>query len=63
MESVEEVDIAMADLLRDKKVANATHNIAAYRIIGSDGRLISFRDDDGETGTHLILLRECFQYD
>jgi len=56
VESVEEVDIAMADLLRDKKVANATHNIAAYRIIGSDGRLISFRDDDGETGAGDKLL-------
>jgi hypothetical protein len=40
VESVEEVEEAMADLLRDKKVANATHNIGAYRIVAADGRLV-----------------------
>lgn len=40
VDSVDEVDVAMTDLLRDKKVANATHNIAAYRIVEPDGRLV-----------------------
>jgi hypothetical protein len=40
VDSEEEVHVAMTDLLRDKKVANATHNIAAYRIVGPDGRLV-----------------------
>lgn len=56
VDSVDEVDVAMTDLLRDKKVANATHNIAAYRIVEPDGRLVAFRDDDGETGAGDKLL-------
>lgn len=40
VDSVGDVSVAMADLLRDKKVANATHNIAAYRIVEPDGRLV-----------------------
>lgn len=36
-------------LLRDTKVARATHNMWAYRIVGDDGVLYADNDDDGET--------------
>lgn len=35
--SVEEADMVVAELLKDKKIANATHNISCYRIMGANG--------------------------
>jgi hypothetical protein len=58
VDSVEDTEQVMHQLLSNKKIANATHNMVAYRIaIASiDGRksFIEFRDDDGEG----ILLNE-----
>lgn len=36
-------------LLENKKIAQATHNISAYRILASGGVILQDCDDDGET--------------
>jgi putative IMPACT (imprinted ancient) family translation regulator len=39
----------MSYLLENKKIAQATHNISAYRIVTSKGTILQDCDDDGET--------------
>ena len=43
----------LAELLSDKKVAKATHNMIAYKFHDADNgnRLVSDNDDDGEKGS------------
>ena len=60
--SEEDVRIVFDQLKQNKKFALATHNISAYRLtIG--GKLISFRDDDGEdkAGDKLLDLLELMK--
>ena len=45
----EQVRAVVLKLLEDKKVAKATHNIMAYRIVNSNGGIIQDNDDDGES--------------
>ena len=47
------VNWALATLLRDKRIARATHNMLAYRFVDADrsGVLVSDNDDDGEAGS------------
>ncbi|KAI9320527.1 ribosomal protein S5 domain 2-type protein [Dichotomocladium elegans] len=47
--SAAEVKAVISKLLENKKIARATHNISAYRIELSDGRILQDNDDDGET--------------
>jgi len=47
--SLEDVQNMLSQLLEDDKIANATHNILAYRIRQGD-QILENRDDDGETG-------------
>lgn len=42
---------ALASLLRDKRIARATHNMIAYRFVDARGVLVSDNDDDGESGS------------
>ncbi|KAI8325862.1 UPF0029-domain-containing protein [Martensiomyces pterosporus] len=51
-------------LMRDKKIAQATHNILAYRIRLENGSICQDNDDDGETAAgkrlaHLLQLVEA----
>jgi len=55
VETVEEVAFVISDLLSNKKIASATHNISAYRLY-KNGILTASRDDDGETGAGDKLL-------
>ncbi|KAL9642018.1 hypothetical protein ABK040_004071 [Willaertia magna] len=48
--SLEDVNIMLSQLKEDDKIANATHNICAYRIVLDDNKMLENRDDDGETG-------------
>jgi hypothetical protein len=52
VESVSDTEQVMQQLLSNKKIAAATHNMVAYRIqcLGDNGQesFIEFRDDDGE---------------
>lgn len=49
VQSVHEVKVVLAHLLQNKKIAKATHNILAYRIVMPDGKVLQDNDDDGET--------------
>lgn len=53
--SIQDVKDVLQTLLSDKKIANATHNIYAYRFM--DGDVVNeFHDDDGETGASQGML-------
>eukprot|EP00026_Physarum_polycephalum_P011124 Phypoly_transcript_11324.p1 GENE.Phypoly_transcript_11324~~Phypoly_transcript_11324.p1 ORF type:complete len:367 (+),score=55.34 Phypoly_transcript_11324:83-1183(+) len=54
--SVAEAERVITELLKDKRIANATHNISAYRILGPNDVKYENRDDDGETGAGDKLL-------
>ena len=64
--STEDVAAMMAALLRNNKVARATHNMLAYRFTTPAGSLVQDFDDDGEAaagGRLLHLLQErVFRY-
>ncbi|KAJ1868443.1 hypothetical protein LPJ78_000191 [Coemansia sp. RSA 989] len=56
-----QVQAVQSTLLQDKKIAQATHNIMAYRIRLENGSLSQDNDDDGETAAgkrlaHLLQL-------
>lgn len=51
VESMDHVNWVLAELLGDKKVAKATHNMIAYKFEDANGRLVSDNDDDGEKGS------------
>ncbi|VDM60309.1 unnamed protein product [Angiostrongylus costaricensis] len=55
-----EVKLVLERLLENPKIARATHNIYAYRIIQSkDGRITRLQNcfDDGETGASSKMLQ------
>jgi Uncharacterized protein family UPF0029 len=54
--SVEDAQAVIAELMRDKKIATATHNISSYRIVDERETKHENRDDDGETGAGDKLL-------
>ncbi|KAI5062067.1 hypothetical protein GOP47_0022606 [Adiantum capillus-veneris] len=55
--SVDQVETVMEALLRNRKIAGATHNIMAYRInIPEKGTVLQDCDDDGETAAGGRLL-------
>lgn len=62
--SQEEALDKIADLVLDKKISKATHNIQAWRIRRPDGLLVQDCDDDGESAAgsrllHLLNITEC----
>ncbi|CAG8514255.1 9717_t:CDS:2, partial [Dentiscutata heterogama] len=56
VQNVQEVQIVRNTLLSNKKVAKATHNIMAYRIVQDNGVILQDNDDDGETAAGSRLL-------
>ncbi|CAB3365287.1 Hypothetical predicted protein [Cloeon dipterum] len=60
VKSTDDVKEALQTLLEIKKVANATHNMYAYRIKKESGNISSDCDDDGEThaGSRMLHLLE-----
>ncbi|KAI9255510.1 ribosomal protein S5 domain 2-type protein [Sporodiniella umbellata] len=61
--SVAQVNAVLGQLLQNKKIAKATHNIMAYRIALTDGAVLQDNDDDGETaaGGRLLHLMQILQ--
>ena len=57
VESKDDVPAVLANLLRDRAVAGATHNMFAYRIKGKDGKITEGSKDDGEHGSGYNLLK------
>lgn len=61
VQSVEEVRAVIAKLKENRKIANAAHNMVAYRIKTNDGKLLlQDCDDDGENqaGSRMLHLME-----
>jgi len=54
----DQISAVMKKLLENKKIANATHNMVAYRVSGAGGVLLQGCDDDGEThaGSRMLHL-------
>ncbi|RZC33676.1 IMPACT-like, partial [Asbolus verrucosus] len=49
VQSPEDTKVFMNYLLENKKIAQATHNISAYRILTPKGTILQDCDDDGES--------------
>jgi len=58
VDSEEEVQAFMANLMQDAKIRRAAHNMLAYRFTTASGTLHADCDDDGESaaGTRLLHL-------
>ncbi|CAG8505512.1 protein IMPACT [Rhizophagus irregularis DAOM 181602=DAOM 197198] len=59
--NLQQVKLVRSTLLLDKKIAKASHNIMAYRIVQENGIILQDNDDDGETAAggrllHLLQL-------
>lgn len=59
----DQVSAVMHKLLENKKIANATHNMFAYRIIGDGGVVYQGCHDDGEThaGSRMLHLLQIMK--
>ncbi|KAL0087550.1 ribosomal protein S5 domain 2-type protein [Phycomyces blakesleeanus] len=55
-----QVRAVVSKLLENKKIAKATHNIMAYRIVLDDGRILQDNDDDGETAAGVVVVSRWF---
>ena len=53
-----DIPMVMANILQDRAVAGATHNMYAYRIQTDDGQTIEGHKDDGEHGAGFRLLKK-----
>ncbi|CAH1777283.1 unnamed protein product [Owenia fusiformis] len=60
-----QVDAVLHKLYENKKIANATHNMYAYRIPNGDGGMQQDCDDDGEThaGSRMLHLLQILEVD
>eukprot|EP00468_Gymnochlora_sp_CCMP2014_P003076 CAMPEP_0167758252 /NCGR_PEP_ID=MMETSP0110_2-20121227/10367_1 /TAXON_ID=629695 /ORGANISM="Gymnochlora sp., Strain CCMP2014" /LENGTH=576 /DNA_ID=CAMNT_0007644511 /DNA_START=116 /DNA_END=1842 /DNA_ORIENTATION=+ len=56
VKSKSDVEAAMNLLLQNRKIARATHNISAFRFVGTTGGIVKDYDDDGETAAGGRLL-------
>ncbi|KAJ2787200.1 hypothetical protein GGI15_000920 [Coemansia interrupta] len=61
VKSAKDVQLVLDSLMQDKKIAQATHNILAYRVRLDSGSISQDNDDDGETAAgkrlgHLLQL-------
>lgn len=61
--SKNEVDSFMKEVLSDVYFKKATHNSFAYRIKQENGSVLEWKNDDGETGAWLCILREIQRVD
>jgi putative IMPACT (imprinted ancient) family translation regulator len=53
-----EIPLFQKSLLKDPYFRKATHNILAYRITTPEWAIIESKNDDGETGAGMCILRE-----
>jgi putative IMPACT (imprinted ancient) family translation regulator len=56
--SDEEVSLYLKELIKDPYFRKATHNSSAYRIVTAEWSIIESKNDDGETGAGMCILRE-----
>ena len=53
----------MKQLLRDPYFRKATHNSYAYRLVTAESMVLESKNDDGETGAGMCILRELHRKD
>lgn len=58
VKNYEEVGEFLKYLKKDKYFRDATHNSFAYRIKQENGSILEGKNDDGETGAWMCILRE-----
>jgi putative IMPACT (imprinted ancient) family translation regulator len=58
VESKEDIKAFMKELLRDRYFRNASHNSYSYRIKLENWSILEWKNDDGEDGAGLCILRE-----
>ncbi|MFA5916762.1 MAG: YigZ family protein [Candidatus Gracilibacteria bacterium] len=58
VKSKQEVDKFMKNLVTDDYYRKATHNTYAYRVKLENGSVLEGKNDDGETGAGMCILRE-----
>ncbi len=58
VKSYEEVGDFINYIKKDKYFRDATHNSFAYRIRLENGSILEWKNDDGETGAGMCILRE-----
>jgi len=58
-----DIDMFIKKLTREKYFAKATHNSYAYRFRDTSGIIIEGKNDDGETGAGMCILRELQRMD
>lgn len=58
VENYESVGEFLKYLKKDKYFRDATHNSFAYRIKQENGSILEWKNDDGETGAGMCILRE-----
>lgn len=63
VESKEEVDLFMKELLKDKYFAKSTHNTFAYRIKLENWSILEWKNDDWEVWAWNCILRELQRED
>ena len=61
--SKEEIDTFMKNLKKDSYFAKASHNSYAYRLKESSWAILEGKNDDGETGAGMCILRELQRVD
>lgn len=61
--SVYQINQVLSKLYENKKIANATHNMVAYRLITETSAVYQGCDDDGEThaGSRMLHLLQVGQ--
>ena len=64
MFTMEQITAVMRKLMGNKKIANATHNMLAYRIMTGGGVVYQGCDDDGEThaGSRMLHLLQVLYW-
>lgn len=63
IENIEDLEGFLKTLKNDTYFKKATHNSYAYRILQENGSILEGKNDDGETGAGMCILREIQRAD
>lgn len=63
IESKQDLDDFLKLIKSDSYFKKATHNSYAYRILQENGSVVEWKNDDGETGAGMCILREIQRAD
>jgi len=58
VKKTQDIKLFLKDLVSDSYFRKASHNSSAYRIVQENGSIIEGKNDDGEQGAGMCILRE-----